>query len=125
MTIETAIARVDRLRPNSVEDKDKIAWLSSVDGLVHREIILAHEHGAELDSFSGYDDGTDRGTELLAPFPYDELYIHWLCAQIDYVNMELDKYNNDRALFNNDWETFGDAWRRTHMPVQRNRELRI
>lgn len=125
MTIEGAIARVDRLRPNSVTDKDKVAWLSSVDGLVHREIILAHEHGEELDAFAGYDAGTDKGTELLVPFPYDEIYIHWLCAQVDYVNMEMDKYNNDRTLFNAAWETFGDAWRRGHMPVQRNRELRI
>ena len=125
MTIEGAIARVDRLRPNSVTDKDKVAWLSSVDGLVHREIILAHEHGEELDVFAGYDDGTDKGTELLVPFPYDGIYIYWLCAQVDYVNMEMDKYNNDRTLFNSSWETFGDAWRRGHMPVQRNRELRI
>ena len=125
MTIETAIGRVDRLRPNSVMEKDKIKWLSACDGMVHREILMAHVHDPEDEEFDGYDDDTDRSTEMLVPFPYDEIYIHWLCAQIDYVNMELDKYNNDRALFNNDWDTFGDAWRRGHMPIQRNRELRI
>lgn len=125
MTISAAISRVDRLRPNSLSDGDKVAWLSECDGLVHKEIVLAHEHDEDLNTFDGYTEHTDRNTILLVPFPYDEIYVHWLCAQIDYANMELDKYNNDRALFNNDWETFQDAWRRNHMPVQKCRELRI
>ena len=126
MTIESAIARVNKLRPNSVPEKTKVEWLSQVDGLVHREILLAHELPEEIpEEFDGYDHNTHPATVLLVPFPYDEIYIHWLNAQIDYAMMENDKYNNDRMLFNNAWDTFGDAWRRAHMPVQKTRELRI
>ena len=125
MNIETALARVNTLRPNSVSDQIKVSWLSECDGLVHREIILNHEHGPELDTFGGYDEGTDRSTELLVPYPYDEIYIHYLAMKIDYATLETDKYNNDRALFNNAWDTFGDWWRRNNMPIQRCRELRI
>jgi hypothetical protein len=125
MTLQEALDRGDTLRPNMIPRQEKIAWLSEVEGLLHREIILAHEHDEELDTFDGYDVDTDEGQVLLAPFPYDDLYPLWLLTKIDMMNMELDKYNNDRTVFNNSWGVFQDAWRRGHMPIQKSRELRI
>lgn len=75
--------------------------------------------------FTGYTDDTAQDTELLAPYPYDEIYVHYINRQIDLQNQELDKYNNDTSLFNNAYDTLGDFWTRTHMPKQRSRELRI
>ena len=75
--------------------------------------------------FTGYTVDTDRGTELLAPFPYDEIYTHYLMAKVDDNNLEWDKYNNDMLKFNNSYDTLSDWWTRTHLPKQRSRELRI
>jgi hypothetical protein len=104
--------------------KLKIAALSELDGLIWQEIMLKHE-GQPMETFSGYDEDTDPGTELLAPFPYDEMYKYWLMARVDEQNLETTKYENDRTLFNGSYEMFHDFWRRTHMPKTTVRELRI
>ncbi len=62
---------------------------------------------------------------MLVPDIYASLYIYWVMSKIDLENMENDKYNNDRTLFNSAYDTFSDYWTRTHMPIQRTRELRI
>lgn len=125
MNIQTAIDRADEMKPNMMSRDLKIAALSELDGLIYREIILKHRHGPELHRFTGYDKDTDPGTELIVPWPYDEIYTYWLMAKIDDQNLEYDKYENDRMKFNSAYDMFHDWWRRTHMPLSRNRELRI
>ena len=125
MTIQTALDRADEMKPNMMTRSLKVAALSELDGLIHREIILKHEHDPEQEEFTGYDDDTDTGTVLLAPWPYDEMYGYWLMARIDEQNLEYDKYQNDRAEFNARYEMFHDWWRREHMPICRNRQLWI
>lgn len=125
MNIQTALDRADMMKPNMMERALKVAALSELDGLIHREIILKHEHEASMDTFDGYTEDTDSGTELLAPWPYDEMYGYWLMCKIDEQNLEYDKYQNDRTEFNNRYEMFHDWWRREHMPIQRNRQLWI
>lgn len=125
MTIQEAINKIDRLKPNHVSDEDKIAWLSELDGMIHAEILMHHEHTEEQEEYKGYDGDTDLNQKLIAPFPYDEIYVHWLASNIDQVNLEIQKYNNDRALFNNAYDTLSDWWTRNFMPIQKVRELRL
>jgi hypothetical protein len=125
MTLQQVLDHVDEMKPNSMSDKLKIAWLNEIEGLLHQEIILKHEHTAEEAIAPHYDRDSDPGTVLLVPTVYAELYTYWIMSKIDLQNMEIDKYNNDRALFNASYETFSDYWTRTHMPIQVSRELRI
>lgn len=125
MTLQQAMDKADIMKPNMMDRRIKIAALSELDGLIHQEIILKHEHSEEQETFTGYDSDTDPGTRLLAPWPYDEMYAYWLMAKIDEQNLETDKYENDRMKFNSGYDMFHDWWRRNHMPISRNRELRI
>lgn len=125
MTIQQVLDHVDEMKPNSMSDKLKIAWLNEIEGLLHQEILMKHEHTEEEAIAPHYDDNTDRGTELIVPTVYAELYTYWIMSKIDMQNMEIDKYNNDRAMFNSSYETFSDYWTREHMPIQVRRELRI
>lgn len=151
MKIQEALDRIDIMRPNMMPKHFKIAALSELDGLIHREIIKNHTSGQPRpmtlmeqiinlspedrqippegpepeEDFTGYTVETDPGTELLAPFPYDEIYLYWLASKVDFQNLEMDKFNNDRTMFNNSWEALSDWYTRTHMPKQRVRELRI
>ena len=84
MTIMGAISHIDSIKPNRYTQVEKIRWLSTLDGLVKREIIDTHEGGENV-SFKGYDEMTALTTELLIPSPYDEVYFRWLEAQIDYI----------------------------------------
>ena len=125
MTIQQALDRADIMKPNMMDRRIKIAALSELDGLIHQEIILKHEHTEDQETFTGYDEDTDPGTRLIAPWPYDEMYAYWLMAKIDEQNLEMDKYNNDRALFESQYEQMSDWYTRTHMPIQRTREFML
>lgn len=115
MTITEAINKIDSLKHNTYSESDKVDWLSRLDSMVKRHIIDTHE-GAEDVTFTGYDDSTDYSTELLVPAPYDEMYLRWMEAQIDYHNGEYNKYNNAILMFNSDYESYQNYYNRNHMP---------
>lgn len=116
MTIETAIRRTDSLKHNTYTDAEKIAWLSKADWMIKRHIIDTHE-GADAIPYGGYDDTTDMTTKLLAPEPYDEMYLAWLQAQMDLSNGEYEKYNASILTFNAEYEAFENYYNRNHLPL--------
>lgn len=122
MTIAEVISKVDALKPNTYKQKDKIGWLSDLDARVKIKIIDAHERRDPV-YFYGYDEETDLDTELLVPKPYDEMYLRWLEAMIDYHNSDDDRYNNAIILFNNAYEGFKKHYTRTHMPISRGKRF--
>ena len=115
MTIIEAINRIDSLKPNNYTQEDKLFWLSNLDGIIKTEIIDTHE-GSENVTFNGYDVDTALDTVLIVPVPYDDIYLKWLEAQIDYTNGETQRYENSMIAFNNAYETFQRFYNRTHMP---------
>lgn len=115
MTIMDSINRIDTLKPNRYDISEKIKWLSTLDERIMNEIIVTHE-ASEGIVFNGYTEETALTTKLLAPSPYDELYLYWLEAQIDYWNGEYGKYNNSIAMFNTAYTAFVNHYNRTHMP---------
>lgn len=115
MTISEAINQIDTLKVNTYSQKEKIEWLSRVDGMIKKNIIDTHEDGDNV-VFNGYTSDTNLDTELLAPHPYDELYIRWLEAQIDYANAEYGKYNNSITTYNATVANYESYYNRQHMP---------
>lgn len=116
MKISEAISKIDSLKHNTYTQSDKVAWLSRVDAMVKKLIIDTHE-GADEVPFTGYDDTTDLETELLVPAPFDELYLRWLEAQIDYTNGEYGKYNNSVTMYNTAYTAYQNYYNRTHKPL--------
>ena len=115
MKIREAIERIDSHKHNIYTQNDKIAWLSRLDSMVKTLIIDAHE-GGEAVEFTGYDDSTDLNTEMLVPAPFDEMYLRWLEARIDYSNGEYGKYNNAITMYQTAYDAYANHYRRTHMP---------
>lgn len=116
MTIIEAINRIDALKHNTYTQTDKVLWLSRLDSMVKKHIIDTHE-GADAVTFTGYDASTPLETELLIPAPYDEVYLRWMEAQIDYHNGEYGKYNNAITMYNTAYEAYQNHYNRTHMPI--------
>lgn len=116
MTIMGAINRLDLAKPNVYSQDEKVKWLSTLDGMVKTEIIDTHE-GADNVSFLEYDENTPLTQSLLIHHPYDNVYIKWLEAQIDYANGEYDKYNNSITSFNTALLAYEKYYNRTHKPV--------
>ena len=122
MKINEAINRLDSLKFNTYKQDDKIDWLSRLDNMVKKQIIDTHE-GAESVSFTGYTADTPLDTVLLVPAPYDEVYLRWMEAQIDYHNGEYDKYNNAIIMFNTAFEAYQKHYNSAHKPVQHGRRF--
>ncbi|MBQ5712278.1 MAG: hypothetical protein IIV61_06675 [Oscillospiraceae bacterium] len=104
MTVLEAIGGVDELKPNAYTQEEKVRWLSEVDARV-KTLILDGREGV-FAPFYGYDPEWDLGRELLAPAPFDTMYLRWLEAKIDYHNEELDGYNAAMALFDAAFEAY-------------------
>lgn len=116
MTLLEAINRIDVLKPNGYTQAEKIQWLSNLEGIIKREIIDTHEGGEGI-AFNGYTEETSLTTELLAPAPYDDVYLRYLETQIDYANGEYGKYNNSMEAYNTAYSNFQRYYNRTHMPI--------
>ena len=128
-----AIAMADRNRPNMMAEQDKYFHLNVIEGRVYNEILMKHEHAADLEkphydppeddeaeeeeSQEETEEETEEEPEMLVPDEYAKLYVYWLYCEIDELNQEIDKYNADRALFEDAWGNFGDYWTREHMPL--------
>ncbi len=119
MTIQEAVALVDRMKPNQYDHETKVKWLSKLDGMIFREIIATHD-GSTMESFDGYDEANPDMT-LLVPYPYDEdVYNYFLQSQIDKENGEMAKYNQSVTMYNNSFKIFQDWYNRTHLPLPAN-----
>ena len=114
MKIIEAINQIDSMKHNTYSQDNKVAWLSRLDMMVFNHIIKTHEGDA---TFTGYDEVTKlHETELLVPEPYDEVYLRWMEAQIDYYNGEYEKYNNAIEMFNTVFNSYQNHYNRTHKP---------
>ena len=105
MTIIDAINRIDKLVPNTFEEREKIFFLSTLDATVKEAVIDRHE-GFEEVVFEGYGEDTDTDTVLLVPAPYDEIYLFWLEMKICYYNQDMDQYNNATVMFNKVYDKY-------------------
>jgi hypothetical protein len=56
-------------------------------------------------------------TVLLVPAPYDDVYLRWLEARIDYANGEYGKYNNSLTAYNDAYSLFERYYNRNNMPI--------
>ena len=115
MKIIEAINRIDSLKHNTYTQNEKVAWLSRLDSMVKRLIIDTHEGGDEVE-FTGYNDSQDLNQDMLVPAPFDEIYLRWLEAQIDYTNGEYDKYNNSILMYQAAYDAYANYYNRNHMP---------
>ena len=118
MMIIDAITRLDTLKFNTYTQEDKVEWLSRLDSMVKRLILDRHEGAKDVD-FTGYDADTPLDTVLLVPAPYDEVYLRWMEAQIDYHNNEYARYNISATAYNTMYQEFTKHYKERHLPKQR------
>ena len=116
MTIIEAINQVDGIKFNTYSQEDKVRWLSSLDSKI--TAVLEGAYPSPMGVSAPYDPNTDMEHELLLGSPWDEMYIRWMEAMIDYNNGETDSYNRSITLFNNLYQNFCDWYIRRNMPAQ-------
>ena len=101
MTLLKALEEANKIRPNAANDDIKAPQL--FQGL---EAEVAELLGEAIPDNPFPDD-----VELLMPYPYDDIYRAYLCAQIDLMNEETQLYAVDMEVFNAAWAR-AQAWYR-------------
>lgn len=122
MTIKEAIDRADAEKPNQFSEEQKVIWLSQCDSNIHEDILMTHEDTNES-VFTPYDT-SKVGNALLAPFPYDELYVAFLKMKFDEKNEDTARYNNSSIIFNAHLDNFAKYINKNHKPSSKQK-LRI
>lgn len=120
MTIIEAITKVNKLKPNTIDDGIKVEWLSKIDSLIFTDTIKAHRKNATTsilpnlpNEFVPYDENED--CELIVPYTYEDLYLYWLEAQINYWQDDIDAYNKAMTRFNEMFSAFSNWFNRQIM----------
>lgn len=111
MTLGEALDRFDLLYPNGMETALKTRLVSRLEGRLETEIFSLYEDG--LAPFAGYDAVADRNTPLRAPFPFDDIYIKFLCAENDLICGDTERYRNSAAVFNSAYAAMAAYYNRT------------
>ena len=134
MTPNKAIEIVDRLKPNSYSEEDKLRWINELDGMVKRLVfqwttdkykadmeeqyknkkITEKEYKEFLDKLEDYAYPDDMDKELIIPSPFDDCYTLFLEAKMDYYNREYAHYNNTAMMFEAQYSEFKKAYIRDH-----------
>ena len=107
MTPNKAIEIVDRLKPNTYDDEDKLRWINELEGMVQRLVLQSDK----IDQLA-YPE--DMSKELLIPSPYDDAYTLFLEAKIDYYNKEIGNYNNSAMMFEAQFSEYRKDYIRNH-----------
>ena len=115
MTIHEAISYIDSVKPNKYPEATKVTWLSTLDGIIKKEIIDTHEGGENIE-YSPYTESTPISRKLIVDHPYDDIYTKFLEMQIDYYNGEYDRYNNSKVIYNSAYEEYTKYYNANHTP---------
>lgn len=108
MTPNKVIEIVDRIKPNSYTEEDKLRWINELDGMVQRLVMKR----TEVEQYT-YPNDLDR--ELLIPAPYDEdLYTLYVQTKIDFYNREYTNYNNTATMFEIRYDEYKKDYIRNH-----------
>ena len=117
MTLKECIDIVDNNKPNQYTIKDKVMWLSFIEGIIINEVLKTHEgYDGRYDDFKGYSEDKLSVT-LVVPSPYNRLYTAYLTMMIDQHNGEMARYNNSRALYDSYLTEYRKHYHKTHMPL--------
>lgn len=102
MTIENCMKLVDAMMPNGVEPSVKLRFLGEIEGKVRVELL-----GESPDETVDFNEDTPAGTMLCVPHPFDQLYLLYVMAMMDYVGGYTSRYENGAAMFNTAYQSYG------------------
>ena len=92
-------------------------WVNEIEGQAVEEVINQAEGNSV--AFTPYDYIQDAERTLRIPDRFQDVYLNYLYAKIDFGNQETERYNNDVAMYNASYEAYAAWFRRKNRPKKR------
>lgn len=124
MTLSELIAYCDETRPNQYSNNVKTWWVNEVEARVADDIINRIE-GPEFIIFEPYKYDDDKDKDLLLPIQFNDVYVSYIYAKVDFTNAEIERYQADSALFDAAWSDAAAWARRQYKPLRHYQQTRI
>lgn len=102
MTSRELLNKINTEKPNSFSDSQLVAFVNEI------EVEVAEQMRIENVPVYSADDEESMAQTLLAPAPYDRLYVSYVKAMVDYANEEYGSYANNQAQHVQDFRDFTD-----------------
>lgn len=109
-TVNRVLEKVSRLKPNMMNDNDAADWIMDLN----ERLIMELHMDPELPRPKAWPE--DGDVPLAASGPYDDLYIFYVMAMMEYYQREYANYNNSILLFNDRVADFRRHYRRENRP---------
>lgn len=106
MRLREVMAAADGIRPNTVDDALKARWIEELEAKF-----------AETQQIKKPEEVWPKDKDLLMPKPVDRVYLFWLCAMIDWAQLDLDMYAVDQTMYEQAYKEACSWWRR-HYPAR-------
>lgn len=106
-TMNGVIEDLANLKPNVYSEEDKYKWISRLDGMISAEVFRDAEPVK-------YEIPEDADKELLVGPPYDDIYVLYCAAMVDFYNREYSAYNNSVMMFNERFEAYKSYYIQRH-----------
>lgn len=101
MTRNEVLAQIREIQPGEYSDARLLQLVDECDQKIYRELL------------DGYLIRESQG-ELVAPPPYDKLYVWYALSQIYLMQQDIGGYNNAMMYFNAMWDEYGRMISRTY-----------
>lgn len=110
MTPLELISRLDTRIVNTVPEEEKKRWVAEVEALVEWGLRPSQEPLPET---------LPDDCQLKIPFPWDELYLHYLEMRLYYFQGEIARCNQARAMYEAVYNGYRDYCNRCSLPQNR------
>lgn len=107
MTLNKLIENMIQLRGLEFGTDIMVGWVNEIEAQAVEQVIN-HAEGCDLE-FVPYEYEKDGERELLIPDRFQDVYMNYLFAKIDFNNQETERYNNDVAMLESAWNGY-EAW---------------
>ena len=118
MTLRDLLKKISDEKPNSFTEAKLISFVNEAEADVAKQL-----NTSEVPVYT--DNHTDLDRVLLAPSPYDRLYVSYVKAMIDYSNEEYATYQLNQAQYELDFQNFEDWVVRENKATYSNRIRRF
>ena len=98
-TMNEVIGELEEVKPNVITDEVKYKWLANLDGRISLQVHME-------DAPVTYVLPDDAEKQLLVGAPFDDLYVLYCSAMVDFYNREYNNYNFSVMLFQERFEAY-------------------